>query len=40
MLRMNQPNTTRIRLNGGAVPDVTTTLADGRDPGADAIVFL
>ena len=31
VLRMNQPNTTRIRLNGGAVPDVTTTLADGRD---------
>lgn len=31
VLRMNQPNVTRIRLNGGAVPDVTTTLADGRD---------
>ena len=28
---MNQPNTTRIRLTGAAVPDVTTTLADGRD---------
>jgi len=31
VLRMNQPNTTRIRLTGAAVPDVTTTLADGRD---------
>ena len=31
VLRMNQPNVTRIRLNGGAVPDVTTTFADGRD---------
>lgn len=31
VLRMNQPNVTRIQLNGGAVPDVKTTLADGRD---------
>jgi len=31
VLRMNQPNVTRIKLNGGAVPDVQTTLADGRD---------
>jgi len=31
VLRMNQPNVTRIRLTGAAVPDVTTTLADGRD---------
>lgn len=31
VLRMNQPNVTRIQLNGGAVPDVKTTFADGRD---------
>jgi iron complex outermembrane receptor protein len=31
VLRMNQPNVTRIRLTGAAVPDVTTTFADGRD---------
>jgi iron complex outermembrane receptor protein len=31
VLRMNQPNVTRVRLNGSAVPDVQTTLADGRD---------
>lgn len=31
VLRMNQPNVTRIQLNGSAVPDVKTTLADGRD---------
>ncbi|KQQ36308.1 TonB-dependent receptor [Duganella sp. Leaf126] len=31
VLRMNQPNVTRIRLTGAAVPSVTTTLADGRD---------
>jgi TonB-dependent receptor len=31
VLRMNQPNVTRIRLTGAAVPDVQTTLADGRD---------
>ena len=31
VLRMNQPNVTRIQLNGSAVPDVKTTFADGRD---------
>lgn len=31
VLRMNQPNTTRIQLTGSAVPDVKTTFADGRD---------
>ena len=31
VLRMNQPNTTRIQLTGAAVPDVTTTFDDGRD---------
>lgn len=31
VLRMNQPNVTRIQLTGAAVPNVTTTLADGRD---------
>ncbi len=31
VLRMNQPNVTRIQLTGGAVPDVKTTFADGRD---------
>ena len=31
VLRMNQPNVTRIQLTGAAVPDVKTTLADGRD---------
>lgn len=31
VLRMNQPNVTRIQLTGSAVPDVTTTFADGRD---------
>lgn len=31
VLRMNQPNVTRIQLTGSAVPDVKTTLADGRD---------
>lgn len=31
VLRMNQPNITRIELTGDRVPDVTTTFADGRD---------
>ncbi|WP_458232381.1 TonB-dependent receptor [Roseateles sp. P5_E8] len=31
VLRMNQPNVTRIQLTGSAVPDVKTTFADGRD---------
>ncbi len=31
VLRMNQPNVTRIQLTGAAVPSVTTTLTDGRD---------
>ncbi|KRG72086.1 TonB-dependent receptor [Pseudoxanthomonas dokdonensis] len=31
VLRMNQPNTSRIELNGSAVPSVITTLDDGRD---------
>jgi iron complex outermembrane receptor protein len=31
VLRMNQPSVTRIQLTGAAVPDVKTTLADGRD---------
>ncbi|WMJ70826.1 TonB-dependent receptor [Stenotrophomonas sp. 24(2023)] len=31
VLRMNQPNVTRIRLDGGPVPSVTTVLADGRE---------
>nr|WP_315400324.1 TonB-dependent receptor [uncultured Duganella sp.] len=31
VLRMNQPNVTRIKLTGAAVPDVQTTFADGRD---------
>ncbi|MDZ4360377.1 MAG: TonB-dependent receptor, partial [Variovorax sp.] len=31
VLRMNQPNVTRIELTGAAVPDVKTTFADGRD---------
>jgi TonB-dependent receptor len=31
VLRMNQPNVTRIQLTGAAVPDVKTTFADGRD---------
>ncbi len=31
VLRMNQPNSTRIRLTGSPVPDVVTTFNDGRD---------
>ncbi|MFG6413133.1 TonB-dependent receptor [Roseateles sp. DC23W] len=31
VLRMNQPNVTRIQMTGSAVPDVKTTFADGRD---------
>lgn len=31
VLRMNQPNVTRIRLTGAEVPEVVTTFADGRD---------
>lgn len=31
VLRMNRPNTTRIELGGGAVPDVTTVFDDGRE---------
>lgn len=31
VLRMNQPNVTRIQLTDAAVPDVKTTFADGRD---------
>jgi iron complex outermembrane recepter protein len=31
VLRMNQPNVTRIQLTGSAVPDVKTTFNDGRD---------
>jgi iron complex outermembrane recepter protein len=31
VLRMNQPNVTRIQLTGAAVPDLKTTFADGRD---------
>jgi len=31
VLRMNQPNVTRIQLTGASVPDVKTTFADGRD---------
>ncbi|KQV94800.1 TonB-dependent receptor [Pelomonas sp. Root1237] len=31
VLRMNQPNVTRIQLTGAAVPDVKTTFTDGRD---------
>jgi TonB-dependent receptor len=31
VLRMNQPNVTRVQLTGAAVPDVKTTFADGRD---------
>lgn len=31
VLRMNQPNTTQIRLTDGAVPDVVTAFDDGRD---------
>ncbi len=31
VLRMNQPNVTRIELGRGAVPNVTTTFDDGRD---------
>jgi TonB-dependent receptor len=31
VLRMNQPNVTRIELNGDDVPDVWTTFDDGRD---------
>jgi len=31
VLRMNQPNVTRVQLNGSAVPNVVTTFADGRD---------
>lgn len=31
VLRMNQPNVTRIQLTGSQVPDVKTTLTDGRD---------
>jgi iron complex outermembrane receptor protein len=31
VLRMNGANTTRIRLTGQAVPEVTTSFADGRD---------
>ncbi|MFO1337185.1 MAG: TonB-dependent receptor [Burkholderiaceae bacterium] len=31
VLRMNQPNVTRIRLTGEPVPEVVTTFADGRD---------
>jgi iron complex outermembrane recepter protein len=31
VLRMNQPNVTRIHLTGSQIPDVQTTFADGRD---------
>jgi TonB-dependent receptor len=31
VLRMNQPNTTRIRLTGSPMPDVTVSFDDGRD---------
>ncbi|SEM14497.1 TonB-dependent receptor [Pseudoxanthomonas sp. GM95] len=31
VLRMNQPNTTRIDLSSAGIPNVTTTLDDGRD---------
>ncbi|MFM2287760.1 MAG: hypothetical protein RL684_903, partial [Pseudomonadota bacterium] len=31
VLRMNQPNVTRIQLTGSQAPNVTTTFADGRD---------
>jgi iron complex outermembrane recepter protein len=31
VLRMNQPNTSRITLTGSQVPNVVTTFADGRD---------
>lgn len=31
VLRMNQPNVTRIQLTGSQVPNVITTFADGRD---------
>ena len=31
VLRMNQPNTTHISLNGGQIPDVTVSFDDGRD---------
>jgi iron complex outermembrane recepter protein len=31
VLRMNQPNTSRITLTGSQVPSVVTTFADGRD---------
>ncbi len=31
VLRMNQPNTTRIELNNAGVPNVVTTFDDGRD---------
>ena len=31
VLRMNQPNVTRIELTGAQVPDVTTVFDDGRD---------
>jgi outer membrane receptor protein involved in Fe transport len=41
VLRMNQPNVTRIRLTGEPVPEVVTTFADGRDlaigPGPGAV---
>jgi len=31
VLRMNQPNSTHITLNGGQVPDITVSFDDGRD---------
>lgn len=31
VLRMNQPNVTTVSLTGSAVPDIKTTLTDGRD---------
>lgn len=31
VLRMNQPNTTTVTLNGGQIPDVSVSLDDGRD---------
>jgi iron complex outermembrane receptor protein len=31
VLRMNQPNTTHITLDGGQVPDITVSFDDGRD---------
>ena len=31
VLRMNQPNTTHVSLNGGQIPDVSVSFDDGRD---------